>query len=246
MSTAYLAKSFWACYSPKMTLTSKRSKASRTRGSDPQAPYNVPTVDTPGFFKPLRTRITRAALRGEEREAILNIAREMGRQALTTHEIAQQFDISTVQLAVWQAEDPVFAQALSMGRDVADARVERALYHKALGYSYPSEEIKMVNVERTREIDGVEVVEKTQEVLRVPTITHVPPDNTAMIFWLKNRKPDTWRDNRQVDVAATLSMAEERGKDPRLLAMAILAIMREAVEADNEEAATIEHEEAAE
>ncbi|CYX44282.1 HNH endonuclease [Streptococcus suis] len=30
---------------------------------------------------------------------------------------------------------------------------------------------------------------------------HVPADTTAMIFWLKNRKPDLWRDKREHDVS---------------------------------------------
>lgn len=29
-------------------------------------------------------------------------------------------------------------------------------------------------------------------------IEHFPPDTTAMIFWLKNRQPDKWRDKRDV------------------------------------------------
>ncbi len=28
---------------------------------------------------------------------------------------------------------------------------------------------------------------------------YVPPDTTAAIFWLKNRKPEEWRDKRHVE-----------------------------------------------
>ena len=28
----------------------------------------------------------------------------------------------------------------------------------------------------------------------VQTIKHIPPDTTAQIFWLKNRRPDKYRD----------------------------------------------------
>ena len=28
----------------------------------------------------------------------------------------------------------------------------------------------------------------------VQTVKHIPPDTTAQIFWLKNRRPDRWRD----------------------------------------------------
>jgi hypothetical protein len=30
--------------------------------------------------------------------------------------------------------------------------------------------------------------------VRVPCVEHVPPDTTACIFWLKNRRKDLWRD----------------------------------------------------
>jgi hypothetical protein len=30
---------------------------------------------------------------------------------------------------------------------------------------------------------------------------HCPPDTTAGIFWLKNRRPDQWRDAWQIDAA---------------------------------------------
>ena len=36
---------------------------------------------------------------------------------------------------------------------------------------------------------------------------HVPPDVTACIFWLKNRRPDLWRDRH--DLAATVKTPED-------------------------------------
>jgi len=32
----------------------------------------------------------------------------------------------------------------------------------------------------------------------------VPPDTTALIFWLKNRRPDNWRDKQEVRVDGVL------------------------------------------
>ena len=39
------------------------------------------------------------------------------------------------------------------------------------------------------------------EVVQVPFIEHYPPDTTAAIFWLKNRRPDRWRDTQNIDHA---------------------------------------------
>jgi hypothetical protein len=32
-----------------------------------------------------------------------------------------------------------------------------------------------------------------------PYVEHVPPDTTAAIFWLKNRRPQAWRDVKAVE-----------------------------------------------
>lgn len=209
-------------------LHPKRSRAARTRGPDPRSPMNLPDVDTPGWGKPLPARVTKEDLRGEQREMILQRIREMGRQALTIYEASQELGISPMTFNRWLADDAAVLEAFSLGADMANKRVEQALFHKAIGYTYPAEKIAI-------NADGV--------VTRVRYTEHVPPDNTAMIFWLKNRERDRWRDVQKVEVE---DVTQEKGKDPRALAMALLAIMREAVEADVEEALTIEHKDAAE
>jgi hypothetical protein len=38
--------------------------------------------------------------------------------------------------------------------------------------------------------------------LIVPTVKNYPPDTTAVIFWLKNRRPDEWRDKIDHGISA--------------------------------------------
>ena len=73
-----------------------------------------------------------------------------------------------------------FARALKVGKEVSDDRVEKSLYHRANGYSY----------------DAVKIFldPDTKKPIYVPYTEHVPPDVTACIFWLKNRRPGQWRD----------------------------------------------------
>lgn len=194
----------------------KRAALSRTRG----ATSTYPDADTPGFSKPLAKRMTVADLRGEHRIDMLRRARECGRAAMTDFEVAEEFGVSHVTINRWIAEDPAFADALHLGRDLADQRVERALFHRAIGYSYQSEKI----MTRTLPDGGSEIV-------RVPIIEHVPPDKTAMIFWLKNRRADLWRDVVDHNVTGSVDV-NAKAEDPRTLAMALLAVMREAVEAE--------------
>ena len=65
-------------------------------------------------------------------------------------------------------------QILDSQRPLRRNGVERSLYSRAVGYSFNSEKI---------------FCNKDGEVTRVPIVEHVPPDVTAQIFWLKNRKP---------------------------------------------------------
>lgn len=102
----------------------------------------------------------------------------------TDEDLADFFEVSVRTIGRWKTEHDEFCQALKADKAEADARVERSLYQRAVGYTFDSEEVRVLR-------DG--------EVVRVPTRTHVPPDTTAMIFWLKNRRPDLWRDKHEVE-----------------------------------------------
>ena len=101
------------------------------------------------------------------------------RDGLTDEQIAKNIGISRSTLNVWKDRYSDISDALKKGKDVIDRQVENALLKRALGYEY--EEVK------EKSEDGV-ITERTV------TKKEVVPDTTAQIFWLKNRKPDKWRD----------------------------------------------------
>ena len=109
---------------------------------------------------------------------------------LTDAELASFFEVSEVTLKAWKHKHPEFLNALKVGKDEADTRVERSLYHRAIGYSHPEE--KIFN-------DG-------GEPLIVPTTKHYPPDTTAAIFWLKNRKTAEWRDKQDHEHSGNITV----------------------------------------
>ena len=58
------------------------------------------------------------------------------------------------------------------------------LYERANGYSY----------------DAVKIFcSRDGEIIEAPYAEHVPPDVNACIFWLKNRRPQDWRDVQNVE-----------------------------------------------
>src|SRR5215213_3398037 len=96
----------------------------------------------------------------------------------TDQELADLFGVSVSTINAWKTRHVDFLQALKGGKSEADDRVERALYHRAVGCSH--------------EVEKPMVVDKD---VRIVTYTErMPPDTTACIFWPKNRKPEEWRD----------------------------------------------------
>ena len=107
------------------------------------------------------------------------------RDGLTDEQIAHNMGISTRTLYRWKKKSCQICQALKKGKEVADREVENALFKRAVGYDYTET--------RTEEKNGV-ITKKTI------TTKHIPGDTTAMIFWLKNRKPEVWKANDVISV----------------------------------------------
>ena len=106
------------------------------------------------------------------------------RDGLTDEQIAKNIGISRASLYEWKKKEVDISDALKKGKEIADFEVENALLKKALGYTITLNKQKVTK-------DG-DVVDTIEEV-------HVPPDTTAQIFWLKNRKPNTWKDRVETD-----------------------------------------------
>ena len=109
-------------------------------------------------------------------------ARKLCELGATDNELAEYFGVSGRTIHRWRGQYPDFCQTLKAAKDVADERVERSLYHKAVGYTF----------------DAVKIFQYEGSPVVVPYKEHVPPDTTAMIFWLKNRRPEQWRDKSEV------------------------------------------------
>ncbi len=96
----------------------------------------------------------------------------------TDEDLARELGVSVTTINAWKKEHKEFSKALKKGKAIADAEVASKLFHRATGYEHPEDDIRAIN----------------GEIVITPTIKHYPPDTTAAIFWLKNRRPDVWRD----------------------------------------------------
>lgn len=111
-----------------------------------------------------------------------NLLRVQGwaRDGLTMEQIAYNIGITKPTLYKWQERDSNFLNALKVSRDAADREVENALFKNAVGFHYTEQQVT-----DTGDVVDVEKYSK--------------PNTTAQIFWLKNRKPEQWRDKQNIE-----------------------------------------------
>ena len=62
--------------------------------------------------------------------------------------------------------------------------------------TFPSEPIVSMGYEHDE--TDIRVVDK--EIVMTPIRKIYPPDTTAAIFWLKNRRPEQWRETKAVEL----------------------------------------------
>lgn len=104
--------------------------------------------------------------------------------------------ISRETLNQWEKKYADISDALKKGKEVVDRLVENALLKRATGEVRTLRKpikVKEVLYENGKRLAEREHIEYANEEV------YIPPDTTAQIFWLKNRKPVDWRDKRVVD-----------------------------------------------
>ncbi len=111
-------------------------------------------------------------------------AEKLCRLGATDLEIADFFEVDVRTVYRWKAENELFCHALKAGKTESDDRVERSLFARANGYEHDEVDIRVVN----------------GEIIQTPIRKYYPPDTTAAIFWLKNRRPEEWRETKAVEL----------------------------------------------
>jgi hypothetical protein len=127
----------------------------------------------------------------------LTLVEAWARDGLTDDQIAHNLSIAVSTLYEYKDKHPEFSEALKRGKDDIDVIVENALLKRALGYSYEEITREPVQVKPYTDEHG-NVREHKLEVTKV-VVKEVQPDTTAQIFWLKNRRPQAWRDKQDIE-----------------------------------------------
>lgn len=114
----------------------------------------------------------------------VELAATLALNGATDDEIADEIGVSVRTIARWYGKYPEFRQAVKYGKERADERVERSLYHRAVGFEMDTVKIGF--------FEGSPVFAEHRE--------YYPPDVGAAKMWLTNRKGDEWRDKVQAEV----------------------------------------------
>ena len=125
-------------------------------------------------------------------------AEKLCKLGATDLEVADFFGINVATLYRWKGEHDEFCEALKSGKEASDNRVERSLFSRATGYEHDEVDIRVV----------------MNRIVKTPIRKFYPPDTTAAIFWLKNRKPAEWRDKQELEHSGsvTLTLSEDDAK----------------------------------
>ncbi len=108
----------------------------------------------------------------------------------TQEQIARKLGISPACLILWKKTYPAVNDVLKAAKDIPDSKVEQSLYRMATGYYQDVEEPVFDR--------------KNGEVAYARYKKYFPPNTTAAIFWLKNRRKAEWADTYNVEQTVTV------------------------------------------
>jgi hypothetical protein len=104
----------------------------------------------------------------------------------TAEMIADTLSVEVNTLYTWRSVHVSFDEAWRAGGELADGEVARAMFHRAKGYSHRAEKIQF---------------DREGNALRAEYIEHYPPDTSAGIFWLVNRRPMNWKQKQTTELS---------------------------------------------
>lgn len=111
-------------------------------------------------------------------------AAKLCRLGATDANLADFFEVSVSTINLWKVEHKEFSESIKVPKDEADERVKQSLYLRAMGYEHDEVDVRVVD----------------KAIIQTPIRKFYPPDTTAAIFWLKNRKPEEWRETKAVEL----------------------------------------------
>lgn len=144
--------------------------------------------------------------------------RSWARDGLTNEQIAKKIGVKRQTFQRWLSTYSDMSDALKKGKEIVDAEIEDSFISVMKKHTLTTTQYKMVKKDEfnlkaertkfaniykldhpqaTREEIAIATAEHVDVYEKIPiskTVTEVDPNASAIIFWLKNRRPDVYRD----------------------------------------------------
>lgn len=137
----------------------------------------------------------------------LRLIEDLALAGFSDEKISKLVGISRSTLGLRKKDDKEFSDRVFRNRELAQARVARALFERAIGYK-----VKSVRIFADP---------KSGKVVQVPFWEHWPPSEAACMTFLKNRCGDLWKDKVTIEqskdgLAARLRAARRRAEQAKI------------------------------
>ena len=114
----------------------------------------------------------------------LTLLEGWARDGLTDEQIAHNCGIARSTLNEWKKKYQNISDTLKKNKEIVDIEVENSLYKRANGFTETFKKQK---------------VTKDGDIVDYEETVYYPPDTTAIIYWLNNRRPKQWRNKQDKD-----------------------------------------------
>jgi transposase-like protein len=121
----------------------------------------------------------------------LTLLEGWAREGLTDEQISKKAGICRDTLYRWMREHPDISDAIKKGKAPVDMQVENALLKSALGHVVKIR--KPIKVRTKKQLKDKGTIEE-EHIEYAEEEVYIPPQTVAQLFWLKNRRPDRWRE----------------------------------------------------
>lgn len=110
-------------------------------------------------------------------------------------DVAKFFEVAPSTVNYWMKNNKTFREASKAGKMEYDMKVVQQLGRRALGYDYTEKEV-------TKGKDKFGSPITTTKT----TYKHMPPDVTALRYWLNNRQREIWSDVNKHEIVGRLDV----------------------------------------
>lgn len=167
-------------------MTAKKAKARPKAPAKKKAPAGPPKKRGPKNKLPKKPPPIKTGAVGRPSDYQPEYVEEVFELCLagyTDKMLAEHFQVAENTILAWKNKHPEFLRSMRRGKGIANGKAALGLYNRAVGMEIPD--------------DHVAVYEGS--VIVTPITKHLPPDVQAAKFFLKNRLPEQWRENVEID-----------------------------------------------